>query len=200
MTSKDNQCRELEDITLAAMMSSRTKLSDREFLFVCPMISQAAAANRSIDILVKSKETACLGLICRQLFEILVSLEYVFYNSDMKADQFRNFCKYFINNGRIGRYDKKEKKWINASIDSLCDKYIKYSKNQNVKECYNALCQMTHFSLMHTKESLCREGNTLTVDLSGRREDASEICQLADTARGELTRLIIEAIRREYLD
>lgn len=191
--------KDLEGTVQKFIKSGKTKFGDREFLFVFPIIGQVVAANRSIDILIKEKESACLGLICRQIFEMLVSLEYVFYNYNLKHKQFYDFCKYFTEQGRIGRYDKKKKQWVNASIDALCDKYIKYSKNKNVKECYDALCQMTHFSLMHTKETLLAKGRTLEINLSGVREESPKICEMANIARTELTRLITEAIQREYL-
>lgn len=191
--------KDLQDTVQKFIKSGKTKFGDREFMFVFPIVGQVVAANRSINILIEANESACLGLICRQIFEMLVNLEYVFYNYNLKHKQFCDFCKYFAEQGRIGRYDKKEKKWVNASIDTLCDKYIKYSKNKNVKECYDALCQMTHFSLMHTKETLLAKGRTLEVNLSGIREESPKICEMANIARIELTRLITEAIRREYL-
>lgn len=195
-----NQRKELEDTALNAMMSSKTKPSDKEFLFVCPMIGQVAAANRSIDALIEAEESACLGIICRQIFEILVSLEDVFAKYHLEHERFRDYCNYFAEHGRIGAYNEKKQKWMNAKMSTLCEDYAKYSKNEMVKECYGALCSMTHFSSVHTGEALCREGDTLRVNLSGKRDDANEIYQSANIVRNELTRLIIEIIRREYLN
>lgn len=108
------------------------------------------------------------------------------------------FCRYFTEHGRIGRYSKRKKKWVDASVDLLCDNYIEHSNNKMVKESYDALCRMTHFSLMHTRESFSISGKVLEVNLSGVRNDADKICILADTVRTELIRLIIEAVKREY--
>lgn len=200
----NNQRRMLEDATLEAMMSLKTKHSDKEFLFVCPMVRQVVAANRSIDVLIKAEETACLGLICRQIFEILVSIEYMFSIFHLKQDLFRDFCKYFFEHGRIGEYNEKKKRWMKARMSLLCENYAKNSNNEMVTECYATLCyatlcNMTHFSAVHTCEALCIEGDTLKVDLSGKSEDANKVCQSADFVRNELTRLIIGVIRREYL-
>ena len=188
--------KKLEDTTLEAMMADTTKLSDKEFLFVCPIVSQAVAASRTIDKLIEAKEPACLGLVCRQIFELLITLEYVF---SIKPESFHDFCEFFINNQRVGRYDKKEKKWKNACYEYLCDKYINSSKNDNVKEVYNALCRMSHFSLNHTTETLRLDRDTLEVTLFGHREDSEEICKAANTVQTELIRLMTEVIKREYL-
>ena len=194
-----NQRKKLEDITLEAMMSSRTKHYDKEFLFVSHMDRQVVDANRSIDALIKAEETACLGLICRQIFEILVSIEYMFSIFHLKQNLFHDFCKYFFEHGRIGEYSEKKKKWTKVRMSLLCENYAKYSNNEMVAECYATLCNMAHFSAVHTCEALCIEDNTLKVDLSGKSEDVNKVCQSADFVRNELTRLITEVIRREYL-
>ena len=194
----NSQYEDLDDIVLEVIKNNKVKLSDKELLFVFPIIAQVVAANRTIDVLMKARESACLGLICRQIFEMLVSLEYVYSNYHLKPDSFSDFCKYFTEHNRIGRYSNSKKKWVDVSIELLCENYIKHTGNKMVKESYDALCQMTHFSLMHTKESVCINGDTLEINLSGIRDDSGKICNLANTVRTELTRLIAAAIRREY--
>lgn len=188
--------KQLEDVTLEAMISETTKYGNKELLFVCPIVSQTIAASRTIDKLIGENEPACLGLICRQIFELLITLEYVF---SIKSEAFNDFCKFFVNNQRVGRYDKKEKKWKNACYEYLCDKYIKTSKNDKIKEVYDALCRMSHFSLNHATETLRLDRNTLEVTLSGHREDSEKICKAANVVQAELVRLMTEAVKREYL-
>ena len=188
--------KKLEDTTLEAMMADDTKHGDKEFLFVCPIVSQAVAASRTIDKLVEVNEPACLGLICRQIFELLITLEYVF---SIQQSSFRDFCNYFIKEQRVGRYDKRTKTWKNATFDYLCNKYMKASKNEKVDEVYNALSRMSHFSLNHATETLRVDRDTLEVTLFGHREDGEEICKAANVVQAELIRLMTEAIHREYL-
>lgn len=188
--------KKLEDATLEAMLAKATKHGDKELLFVCPIVSQAVAASRTVDTLIETKEPACLGLVCRQIFELLITLEYVF---SIRQSSFRDFCDYFIKNQRVGRYDKKTKTWKNATFEYLCDKYIKASKNDKVKEVYDVLSRMSHFSLNHATETLRLDRDTLEVTLFGHREDSEEICKAANVVQTELVRLIAEAIKREYL-
>lgn len=188
--------KKLEYVTLEAMMAKTTKHGDKEFLFVCPIVSQAVAASRTVDKLIEEKEPACLGLVCRQIFELLITLEYVF---SIQLSSFRDFCKYFVENQRVGKYDRKERVWKNATFEYLCDKYIKASKNDKVKEVYDALSRMSHFSLNHATETLRLDRDTLEVTLFGHREDSEEICKAANIVQTELIRLMAEAIKREYL-
>lgn len=83
--------KELDSVILEAIKNSKTKLSDREFLFVFPTVAQVVAADRTIDVLIQVKESACLGLICRQIFEMLVSLEYVFSFYHLHSNLFCDF-------------------------------------------------------------------------------------------------------------
>ncbi len=203
MTKNNTQYKELEDITVNAMMSLKARFPKGKSLyevslFVCPMIGQVAAANRSIDVLIEAGESACLGLICRQIFEILVSLEYMFSIFHLRQELFHGFCNFFIEHGRIGEYNEKKKKWVKARMSTLCENYAKNSGNSGVDEIYRALCQMAHFSSMHTGESLSIDGDTLSINVSGKLKNANKIYQDTDLMRNELTRLIIEAIRREF--
>ena len=188
--------KKLEETTLEAMMAKTTRHSDKEFLFVCPIVSQAVAASRTVDKLIEAREPACLGLVCRQIFELLITLEYVF---SIEQSSFNDFCDYFVKNQRVGKYDRKTKAWKNANFEYLCDKYIKASKNDKVKGVYNALSRMSHFSLNHATETFRLDRNTLEVTLFGYREDGEKICKAANVVQTELVRLMTEAIKREYL-
>lgn len=61
-----NANKDLQNAIQELIKDGRTKFSDREFMFVFPIVGQVVAANRSIDILTEANESACLGANVRK--------------------------------------------------------------------------------------------------------------------------------------
>ena len=147
-------------------------------------------------IATKNQEcSTCLGVLVRSLLETAMTIAYIFtLNKKATAEQ----IEFFTNNGRIGEKNSNGKMiWVKTK--TLEDAYDKLN-GTNIKEAYDSLCMMTHFSGVHAGQTILFDNDrTFKVRLDGRQEDEKEICKKATQAASIITGSISKMLRKEYI-
>ena len=172
-------------------------LADREKYLILPLLNRSVSLVNGIEVIAtKNQEcSACLGVRVRGLLEVAMTIAHVFtLDEKTTAEQ----IEFFTSNGRIGEKNSNGKMiWVKTK--TLEDAYDKLN-GTNIKEAYDSLSMMTHFSGVHAGQTILIDNEqTFKVRLDGRQEDEKEICKKATQAASIITGSISKMLRKEYI-
>lgn len=172
-------------------------LADREKYLVLPLLNRSISLVNGIELIAtKNQEcSACLGVLVRSLLETAMAIAYVFtLSKKATAKQ----IEFFTSFGRIGE-ENSNGKMIWVKTKTLEDAYDKLN-GTNIKEAYDSLCMMTHFSGVHAGQTILIDNDqTFKARLDGRQEDEKEICKKATQATSIIVESISKMLKREYI-
>ena len=173
--------------------------TDLEILFVFPILKQITLCVEDVKLLTKHNQISSLGCICRQIMELYVTLFYVL-NKKFTDEEWESFVKFFIKNQRLGRLSKGEKGWKNLRPECLLQFHEEKTNYSGLKDAYDALCKMTHFSSIRV-DAFLRDKRVFS-NTYNSREEKETICKLANTFNDNIqqkTLLIVQTAYTEYL-
>lgn len=184
----------LADLLAELMNSGKRQIFIWEYAVIYPVTNQSQILHRGINDMVKAKNFVSASSLLRSLIESVMSLVYAL--SIPKEDELK-FYNEFMENGRLRRWSKSKKKWDNVRDDHLIKNFEEVTE-LNIRETYNKLCNILHFStdhmyMMHSQYAKPTKQFTSSIKISGEGPD------LPESAYSQITKMsdnLIYVIKR----
>ncbi|HMS25310.1 MAG TPA: DUF5677 domain-containing protein [Acidimicrobiia bacterium] len=118
-------------------------LYEHEMLIILPAINQAVAQIEGIQILVDGSNFIGAVSLLRSLLETTMVFVY-----ECTAERKEDHYKQFLENDRLMRWSKSDKKWVQVKDFHLIANFESQT-GWEIESLYNSCCEIIHFSTRH---------------------------------------------------